>query len=173
MSSDISFVRDSNSKVLLFKQPRDPRFLPLAGEFSAQKFQTQYGFLADIHSNELKTLRDSLKRARKLLASSPRDLREEREREVNRLEMAGKRTESVVNKDRRDKIEHEALSRVAKEEREKRKQGKGGWWMKNGEYWIYCTKCFNLYKYMKQRIKRSFWCTLATMLLRLLGGKVQ
>ncbi|KII93750.1 hypothetical protein PLICRDRAFT_171465 [Plicaturopsis crispa FD-325 SS-3] len=114
-------------------QPRDPRFLPLAGEFSSQKFQNQYGFLADLHSNELKALRENLKQARKLLASSPRDLRAERENEVNRLDMAVKRAESTVNRDKREKVEREALSRVEKEEHEKRKQGKGGWWMKDSD----------------------------------------
>ncbi|KAI0788468.1 hypothetical protein C8Q75DRAFT_823966 [Abortiporus biennis] len=113
--------------------PRDPRFLPLAGEFSAQKFQSQYGFLADMHQSELKTLRDNLKRARKLLLTSPRDLREAREEEVDRLERAVKRAESMVNKDRREKIEQTALAKVAQEEREKRKQGKGAWYMKESD----------------------------------------
>ncbi|KAF8898789.1 hypothetical protein BD779DRAFT_1485553 [Infundibulicybe gibba] len=114
-------------------QPRDPRFLPVTGEFSAQKFQQQYGFLAEAHKNELQTLRESLKRARKSLASSPRDLREERAQEVYRLEQAVKRAESLVNKDRRDRIEQEALGKISKEEKEKRKQGKAGWWMKEAD----------------------------------------
>ncbi|KAG6842241.1 hypothetical protein C0991_000211 [Blastosporella zonata] len=111
-------------------QARDPRFLPLSGEFSAEKFQHGYAFLADSHKRELETLRDNLKRARKLLASSPRDTYEERANEVQRLEQAVKRAESLVNKDKRDKIEQEALVKVNKEEREKRKQGKGKWHMK-------------------------------------------
>lgn len=129
----------SKSHILLYvayssdrslKQTRDPRFLALAGEFSNHKFQEQYGFLTDIHSTELSTLRENLKRARKLLASSPRDLREERQQEISRLELAVKRAESSVNKDRREMVEQKALSHVAKEEREKRKTGKGGWWLK-------------------------------------------
>jgi ribosomal RNA-processing protein 36 len=112
------------------KHARDPRFLTLAGEFSDRKFQEQYGFLADIHTDELKTLRENLQRARKALVSSPRDLREERQQEVTRLELAVKRAESSVNKDRREMVEQKALSKVVKEERDQRKQGKGGWWMK-------------------------------------------
>ncbi|KAF8078664.1 DUF947-domain-containing protein [Lyophyllum atratum] len=112
-------------------QPRDPRFLPLAGEFSADKFQKSYGFLAESHIKELQTLRENLKRARKLLASSPRDTYEERANEVQRLEQAVKRAESLVNKDRRDKVEQEALAKVSKEERERRKQGKGEWHLKD------------------------------------------
>ncbi|KAG5647949.1 hypothetical protein DXG03_006983 [Asterophora parasitica] len=114
-------------------QARDPRFLPLAGEFSADKFQKSYGFLAESHKKELDTLRENLKRARKLLASSPRDTSEERAAEVHRLEQAVKRAESLVNKDRRDKIEQEALAKVSKEERDKRKQGKGEWHLKTNQ----------------------------------------
>jgi ribosomal RNA-processing protein 36 len=88
--------------------------------------------LADLHTQELSTLRENLKRARKLLASSPRDLREEREAEVARLEQAVKRTESLVNKDKREKVEQAALRKVTQQEKEKRKQGKGNWYMKRG-----------------------------------------
>ncbi|KAJ7786269.1 DUF947-domain-containing protein [Mycena metata] len=114
-------------------QPRDPRFLPLAGEFSPQKFQEQYGFLADAHKTELRTLRENLKAARKLLVSSPRDLRADREAEVSRLEMAVKRAESMVNKDRRAKVDQEALTKLNEAERAKRKEGKGEWWMKEAD----------------------------------------
>ncbi|KAL6309916.1 hypothetical protein BKA93DRAFT_889522 [Sparassis latifolia] len=113
--------------------PRDPRFLPLAGEFSSRNFQSQYSFLSEMHVNETKTLRNNLKRARKMLASSPRDLREEREQEVQRLERAVKRAESMVGKDRREKVEQEALRKVGKEEREKRKEGKGAWYLKDSD----------------------------------------
>lgn len=110
----------------------------MAGEFSVQKFQAQYGFLADAHKTELSTLRDHLKRARKLLASSPKQLLNEREEEVARLEQAVKRVESTVNRDRREKVEQDALEQRMKEEKEKRKQGKGNWWMKE-------CKCFILH----------------------------
>ncbi|CDO71624.1 hypothetical protein BN946_scf184911.g94 [Trametes cinnabarina] len=113
--------------------PRDPRFLPITGEFDPKRFHTQYGFLAELHEQELKTLKENLKRARKLLANSPRDLREEREAEVQRLERAVKRAESLVNKDRQEKVQLEALSKVAKEEREKRQQGKKAWYMKDAD----------------------------------------
>ncbi|OBZ79859.1 rRNA biogenesis protein RRP36 [Grifola frondosa] len=112
---------------------RDPRFLHLAGEFSAQKFSSQYGFLSDMHTEEMKTLRENLKRARKLLVNSPRDLREEREAEVQRLERAVKRAESMVNKDQRERVEREALEKVSKEERAKQKEGKSAWFMKNSD----------------------------------------
>lgn len=80
----------------------------------------------------MKTLKDNLKRARKMLFSSPRDLRAEREQEVQRLERALKRTESLVNRDKREKVEASALSKLRQEEKEKQKQGKGAWYMKDG-----------------------------------------
>ena len=113
-----------------FQVPRDPRFLQTAGEFDPSKFQKSYGFLADNHKAELQTLRETLKLARKKLASSPKERRSEREHEVYRLEQAVKRAESTVNRDRLQKVEREALGQVKKEEQEKRKQGKGEWFMK-------------------------------------------
>ncbi|KAJ3532522.1 hypothetical protein NM688_g7407 [Phlebia brevispora] len=110
--------------------PRDPRFLSVTGEFSAERFRAQYGFLSGLHKDELTTLKDNLKRARRMLASSPRDQREAREAEVQRLERTVKRAESTVNKDKRDQIEQSAMQKAHQEEREKRKQGKGAWYMK-------------------------------------------
>ncbi|KAJ3516250.1 hypothetical protein NLJ89_g1241 [Agrocybe chaxingu] len=110
--------------------PRDPRFLATAGEFDATKFQKSYGFLSESHKAELQTLKETLKQARKRLASSPRDLRSEHEHEVHRLEQAMKRAESAVNKDRLDRVGRDALSKAKREEQEKRREGKGHWFLK-------------------------------------------
>lgn len=115
------------------KHPQDPRFLPLAGEFSETAFHNRYSFLKDSHISELQTLRENLKRARKLLVTSPQHLRDEREEEVNKLELAVKRAESLVNRDRRQQIEKEALQKITSEEKAKQKQGKGKWFMKECE----------------------------------------
>ncbi|KAJ2920362.1 hypothetical protein MD484_g194, partial [Candolleomyces efflorescens] len=112
---------------------RDPRFLPMSGDFKPEVFSKSYGFLNDAHKTELQTLKEHLKRARKLLSSSPRDQFEEREAEVERLERALKRAESVVSKDRQDAIRQDALVRAKRQEKEKRKEGKGSWWMKKSE----------------------------------------
>lgn len=113
--------------------PRDPRFLHITGTYDPQKFKSQYTFLSSLHTSELSTLRSNLSLARKLLLNSPRDLRAAREREVGRLELAVKRAESSVNRDKREKVEMEALEKVGREEREKRRKGKAGWWMKSGK----------------------------------------
>lgn len=104
-----------------------------AGEFSTEKYQNNYGFLSDTRRNELNTLKETLKRTRKMTSLSPGD----RAREVQRLELAVKRMESLVNRDRQDKIQMEALHKAKKEEREMQKQGKQGWWMKEGVFkWL-------------------------------------
>jgi ribosomal RNA-processing protein 36 len=106
--------------------------LALSGEFDSRRFQSQYNFLSEMHEGEVKTLRESLKHARKLLTNSPRDLRDERTAEVTRLEQALKRAESSVNRDKREKVERMAMDKAKQEEKERRKQGKGAWYMKEG-----------------------------------------
>ncbi|KAI0004132.1 hypothetical protein BJV74DRAFT_427135 [Russula compacta] len=113
---------------------RDPRFSQLSGEFDATMFRNHYKFLPEIREGELVTLRDNLKRARKLLVSSPRHLRPEREAEVERLALAVKRAESFVNRDKRERVEQQALSAVTKEERNKRQNGKTAFWLKKGGF---------------------------------------
>jgi ribosomal RNA-processing protein 36 len=108
--------------------------LATTGEFSAEQFSKSYSFLADKHKTELATLKETLKQARKLLASSPRDLRSEREDEVHRLEQAVKRAESLVNKDQLDQLQRDALGKAKKEEELKRREGKGKWFLKKGTY---------------------------------------
>jgi len=85
-----------------------------------------------MREGELATLRDNLKRARKLLTSSPLHLRAEREAEVERLALAVKRTESSVNRNKRESVEQEALSAIKKEEQKKRQKGKKAFWLKGG-----------------------------------------
>lgn len=83
-----------------------------------------------MHKEEFSTLKASLARARKLLATSPLHLRESREKEVERLEKALKKTESVVNRERQQQVESQALNKLRKEEKEKQKTGKKAWWLK-------------------------------------------
>ena len=63
---------------------RDPRFGgDVSGEFSAFHFSKNYGFITKYREDEFQTLKDHLKQARKLLASSPVHMRAEREAEVD------------------------------------------------------------------------------------------
>lgn len=111
---------------------RDPRFGDAAGEFSADHFRKDYTFLADVRSQELETLKQNLSRAKKLLASSPAHLREERGREVEKLERAVRRTESTIERSKREAFERDVLLKAKREERERRLQGKKAWYMKKG-----------------------------------------
>ncbi|KAH0832068.1 hypothetical protein J3R83DRAFT_12976 [Lanmaoa asiatica] len=111
-------------------KPRDPRFMHAAGRYDPSKFKQQYDFLSGLRNNELLTLREHMKRARKLLANSPSHLRAEREEEGKRLERAMKKAESAVNLDNREHVEFKALRSAKQTEKEKRKQGKARWWMK-------------------------------------------
>jgi len=74
-----------------------------------------------------------LRRAKRLVSSTPKSSRHEQEQEVIRLELAVKRAESAVNQDRREKVDQDALNQAAQQKREKRKAGKAGWWMKKSE----------------------------------------
>ncbi|TFK98787.1 hypothetical protein BDV98DRAFT_606570 [Pterulicium gracile] len=123
-------------------KPRDPRFTssfhptPTTSthpSHDAEHFTKAYAFLTTARSSELKTLSSSLATATKLLANSPRDLRAEREAEVERLTQALRRMQGLVNKDKRDAVERKALEKVKQSEREKAKEGKKQWFMKDGE----------------------------------------
>ncbi|EJD04095.1 rRNA biogenesis protein RRP36 [Fomitiporia mediterranea MF3/22] len=109
---------------------RDPRFSSVTNDDVQESFRKNYSFLEDIHKNEYDALKENVKRARKLLRSSPRDQREAREEELDRLERAFKRAESAINRDRREAVERQALEKAHKEEKERRKSGKGEWHMK-------------------------------------------
>lgn len=122
------------SKLLSLKLARDPRFLDFAGKYSEEKFKQGFSFLSEVHISELNVLRENIKRARKMVLSSPRDQRSEWEAEVARLERALKRSESVVNRDKSEKVDRDALNKIAQDEKEKRAQGKGRWFMKDGIY---------------------------------------
>ncbi|KAF9517517.1 hypothetical protein BS47DRAFT_1314197, partial [Hydnum rufescens UP504] len=114
-------------------EQRDPRFSTLSGEFNPNKFAHSYSFVTDMQQDEVASLRKSLALARKLSQSSPAHLREERAAEVTRLERALKRTESAVERAKREKRDREVLGNAKREERKKRETGKTGWFMKTGE----------------------------------------
>lgn len=77
-----------------------------------------------------------------MLLSSPRDLRDEREQEIARLERAVKRAESMVNRDRMNEVETQALTNAKKEEQDKQKQGKGQWFMKKGKVYFLIIRLY-------------------------------
>ncbi|KAH8835305.1 hypothetical protein DL96DRAFT_1573686 [Flagelloscypha sp. PMI_526] len=113
--------------------PRDPRFFPASGELSTENFRNSYSFLSESRQAELSTLREELKRAQRRMSSVAKADRPEHEAEISRLELAVKRAESGVHKDKRDAVEQKALHEARGAEKRKRKEGKGNWWMKQAE----------------------------------------
>jgi len=84
-------------------------------------------------SNELSTLQASLKVARKAVLSAPRVERAEKEAEVERIEGELGRVRTRKEREARERRERDALGGWKREEREKRKDGKGEWHMGDGE----------------------------------------
>ena len=112
-----------------------------------------------------------MKHARKLLVTSPRDLFVERDQEVKRLELAVKRAESTVNKDRNVMTERETLFKLTREEKEKRKQGKKHWWLKECKSYADALLCFYLLKVIHSAEKRDLLVRARYDALAADGGK--
>ncbi|KAF8320317.1 DUF947-domain-containing protein [Clavulina sp. PMI_390] len=112
---------------------RDPRFSSLSGSFDQSQFSKSYSFITGLQETEVGDLKTSLSRARKLLANSPAHLRDDRAAEVTRLERALKRTESHVEREKRERRQREVLGAAKKAEQAKQAAGKGIWHMKKSE----------------------------------------
>ena len=99
-----------------------------------ERFAKSYSFITDLQRSEVGTLKAVLIAARKTAANAPRDVRAEKEAEVSRIERALKRAESGVQRAKREETERTALREVSKEEKMKRADGKGNWWMKKCKF---------------------------------------
>lgn len=113
---------------------RDPRFSSLsAGQVNAELHSKGYAFLPEMLEKERAQLKDDVKRLSKLektckLVEKPGVTAQREEKELQ-LSKVLNRLSSL----RREQAEREALSKVKREEREKREQGKGAWFMKKCE----------------------------------------
>ncbi|KAG8849593.1 rRNA biogenesis protein rrp36 [Serendipita sp. 411] len=113
---------------------RDPRFGGAAGDFSSDHFRKDYGFLSDLRTEELDAIKRDLSRAKRLLANSPAHLRDERGIEVEKLERTMKRTESTIERSKREAFERDVVLTMKRDERQKRSEGKKEWhWKKSDE----------------------------------------
>lgn len=126
------------STPLLYVYPlqerRDPRFSSLSGTLDPHLHSSSYNFLPDMLNSELSTLQSSLKLARKAVLSAPRSERAEKEAEVERIENELGRVRTRREREARERREREALGGWKREEREKRKEGKGEWHLGDGTY---------------------------------------
>ncbi|KAG8701410.1 rRNA biogenesis protein rrp36 [Ceratobasidium sp. 395] len=100
---------------------RDPRFTPISGELDQAHFSKAYSFLPELQKSEASTLRASLAKARKQRAAPET---------IDKLERALKHAESAVERAKREEREREVLSKAKKEEKAKREEGKGAWFLK-------------------------------------------
>ena len=108
---------------------RDPRFDPLTGILDATKHKQNYSFLNDYRANEISSLKATLKALdrRKGLSASEREAeREDLKRAIQRLTSKAK-AEQIKEKER------EVISHHRKEERDKVKEGKQPFFLKNSE----------------------------------------
>lgn len=113
---------------------RDPRFSSVsAGHANADLHSKSYSFLPDLLRQEFSGLKEAVaaaKKAEKNCSWAEKPMKTA-ERERFEVQMGQVRTKLVRTE--KESMEREILAKAKKEEREKRTQGKGAWYMKKGE----------------------------------------
>ncbi|GAA5861700.1 hypothetical protein JCM5353_000545 [Sporobolomyces roseus] len=107
------------------KKSRDPRFDSLSGSVNPELFARSYGFLSGSLQSELDTLRQTAAKARKNPLLPAEDL--------ERIEDSLSRMENRFVERKRKEREQAAMKDWKKEEKEKRKEGKGAFYLKETE----------------------------------------
>lgn len=125
------------------RQSHDPRFLSTAGRLDPSLHAKGYNFLPELLATEMAQLRQSLAAAVKLEKSCPLREKPQRTAEREAIERDVARLRTKLDRQKIAQREREALAGVKKEEREKRKEGKGAWYMKKGAsrflYFFFCV----------------------------------
>ncbi|SPN97230.1 related to rRNA biogenesis protein RRP36 [Cephalotrichum gorgonifer] len=101
-------------------KPRDPRFDPLSGRLDERKFKKAYSFLDSYRDDEIKQLRESIKKTKEGHA------KEELKRKLKSLE--GKK-----ERERKEEEKRKVLEDHKKQEKELVKQGKTPYYLKKAE----------------------------------------
>ncbi|GAA5869329.1 hypothetical protein JCM16303_000431 [Sporobolomyces ruberrimus] len=104
---------------------RDPRFDSLSGSVNQELFNRSYSFLSGSLEKEVETLRKTAVKARKN-AQVPEEEKEKIEDSLRRME------NRLVERKRKER-EQGAMKEWKKEEKEKRQQGKGAFYLKEAE----------------------------------------
>ncbi|GAA5938272.1 uncharacterized protein JCM15063_000687 [Sporobolomyces koalae] len=104
---------------------RDPRFDSLSGSVNSELFNRSYSFLSGSLEKEVATLRATAVKARKN-TQLPEEEKEKIEDSLRRME------NRLVERKRKDR-EQGALKEWKKEEKEKRQQGKGAFYLKEAD----------------------------------------
>ena len=91
-----------------------------------------YTFLPQLLSEEFASLKTALNAATKAERTCARADKESWSSEKERLERQLAQTRTRLERTQREARERDVLAKAKKEEREKRKEGKGAWHMKKG-----------------------------------------
>ncbi|WWD04563.1 hypothetical protein V865_002633 [Kwoniella europaea PYCC6329] len=115
-------------------QRRDPRFSSVsAGNLDAHLHSASYSFLPSMLKEELSSLKIALAQAQKIERTCPWAEKAARTAEREKIELDLARVRTRLVKSQNEERERNVLARMKKEEREKREQGKGAWYMKKSE----------------------------------------
>lgn len=113
---------------------RDPRFSSVsAGAVNPHLHSQSYDFLPTLLQDELSGLKLALATAVKAERTCSWAEKGARTAERERLEQQLGKVRTRLDRTKREAREREVLSKVKKEEKEKRAAGKGAWYMKKGE----------------------------------------
>ena len=118
---------------VIHQERRDPRFSSVsAGRIDPHLHTKAYEFLPNLLRTELKDLRTAVTLAKKAERTCSWADKPTRTAERERLEGELGRLRTKFERTERETRERDVLATMKKEEREKRKQGKGEWFMKKG-----------------------------------------
>jgi hypothetical protein len=93
-----------------------------------------YSFIPKLLKDELSGLRTAVQMASKAEKNCPLSQKPARTAEREMLEMELGRLRTKIERGEREAKERDVLARAKKEENEKRKEGKGAWYMKRSEF---------------------------------------
>ncbi|RSH93277.1 rRNA bioproteinsis protein rrp36 [Saitozyma podzolica] len=112
---------------------RDPRFSSVSGQVNVDLHAKAYDFLPGMLSAEFDALKTAVAMAVKAERTCAWADKPARTAERERLEAELGKQRTRLERTRREARDREVLAKVKKEEREKQKQGKGAWHMKQSE----------------------------------------
>ncbi|OWZ37828.1 rRNA biogenesis protein RRP36 [Cryptococcus neoformans c45] len=113
---------------------RDPRFSSVsAGHANADLHSKSYSFLPDLLRQEFSGLKEAVAAAKKAEKNCSWAEKPMKTAERERLEVQMGQVRTKLVRTEKESMEREILAKAKKEEREKRTQGKGAWYMKKGE----------------------------------------
>ncbi|WVW86961.1 hypothetical protein I302_109017 [Kwoniella bestiolae CBS 10118] len=125
-----------NRQVVDVHKPQrlDPRFSSIsAGNLDAHLHSASYSFLPSMLKEELSSLKTALVQAQKLERTCPWAEKPARTAEREKIELQLGRVRTRLVKSDNEERERNVLAKMKREEREKREQGKGAWYMKKSE----------------------------------------